>query len=181
MAEPGSTSSCLDLTARQRQEVRRQLGALALVDDWHDGLPVLLLDRCWLRLTPVPLRELLLRLPPDASREAPELVRYRELLAAGQPSWAAQQHCWDDFGTQACRQALLRFWAVQERGDRGWTLASYLSLRREYRHRFRQAPGPLLPLLVLARADAPRSEVHTLHWLGPTAAGPDRAMRHTCA
>jgi hypothetical protein len=180
MAESGAPSR-LDLTPRQRQEVGRQLRALAGVGDWHDGLPVLLLDRCWLRLTAVPLRDLLLRLPPDASREAPELVRYRELLAAGLPSWAAQQHCWDDFGTQACREALLRFWAVQERGDRGWTLASYLSLRREYRQRFGQERPRSLPLLVLARADAPRSEVHRLHWLGPRAAGGDRAMRHTCA
>lgn len=168
-------------TPRQRQQLRRCQEHLQAAREWHGALPVLLLERCWLRLEAVPLQELAARLRPEGSAEAPELVRWRELLHAGLPDWQAQQHCWEEFGAEACHEALRRFWASQQRGDHGWTLGRYLDLVREYRHRFqRHRPRPL-PMLVLARAGAPGSEPHRLLWLEAGAVLDDRAMRHTCA
>lgn len=172
----------LSLTPRQWALVERNLLRMQGTSDWHGGLPLLLLERCWLRLTRVGVEELLLRLPPDGSREAPELVRYRQLLAAGHPCWLAQQECWEEFGAEACRQAQRRFWSTQEQGNHGWTLEAYFSLVRDYRRRFRQERPRPLPLLVLARSGASgRHEPHRLFWLRPGAAGVDGTMGHTCA
>ena len=181
MAEPISRKLALSLTGRQWGELEQRLWELQRREQWNGDLPILLLNRCWLRLTTLRVRDLLLRLPPDISREAPELARYRELLSAGHPSWVAQQLCWDDFGSQACREALLRFWDAQDRGNNGWTLERYLHLMGEYRRRFQeQSPRPL-PLMVLARADRRgRNENHRLLWLGPDDVPQDRSMRHTC-
>jgi hypothetical protein len=55
-------------------------------DHWHGGLPVLVLDRCWLRLEAIAVEELANKLPPDTSREAPELSRYSQLIEAGRPA-----------------------------------------------------------------------------------------------
>jgi hypothetical protein len=170
------------LTPGQRLEAGRRLASLQHGSSWHGGLPVLLLERCWLRLSCVPVEKLALRLPPDASREAPELERYRQLLAIGHPGWQAQQICWEEFGAQACREALVRYWSAQERGRQGWTLQHYLDLLRVYRRSFEwQQPRPL-PLLVLARVgEAHRSEAHRLIWLRPDVSEPSHPMRHTCA
>lgn len=169
------------LTERQRQEVRRCQMEIQASPGWHGGLPVLLLDRCWLRLQRLPVDELLLRLPPDGSRDAPELERYRRLRSDGHPDWQAQQLCWEEFGSAACRQALLRFWEAQERGDHGWSLAAYNHLIREYRGVVESGRSAAVPLLVLARADETgRREPHRLHWLAPGADEADRPMRHTC-
>jgi hypothetical protein len=177
-----SRGTGFSLTPRQWAEVERRLEGLQGATTWHGGLPVLLLERCWLRLSCAGVEELLLRLPPDSSREAPELVLYRQLIASGQPSWQAQQHCWDEFGAEACRQAQRRLWVVQDRGNHGWTLEAYLSLVRDYRRRFREERPRRLPLLVLARGDrACRDEPHRLFWLGPGEGGAEGAMRHTCA
>jgi hypothetical protein len=171
-----------NLTKRQWLEVERRLEGLQGATSWHGSLPVLLLERCWLRLSCTAVEELLLRLPPDSSREAPELVLYRQLIANGQPSWQAQQQCWDEFGAEACRQAQRRLWAAQERGNHGWTQEAYLTLVRDYRRRFLEEQPRRLPLLVLARADrACREEAHRLFWLRPGEGGSDGTMRHTCA
>jgi hypothetical protein len=171
------------LTPRQRGDLRRHWQELQGHTLWSDSLPVLLLDRCWLRLTAESLAGLALRLPPDASAEAPELVRFRELRCQGLGPWDAQLSCWEEFGPEACRQAQRRFWSARERGDRGWTLERYLALRAEYRQRWhRQRPCPL-PLLVLAReggeAAAGGEGEHRLLWLCPGADEVDRPMRHT--
>jgi len=170
------------LTPGQRLEAGRRLASLQHGSSWHGGLPVLLLERCWLRLSCVPVEKLALRLPPDASREAPELERYRQLLAIGHPGWQAQQICWEEFGAPACREALVRYWSAQERGRQGWTLQHYLDLLRVYRRSFEwQQPRPL-PLLVLARVgEAHPSEAHRLIWLRPDVSEPSHPMRHTCA
>jgi hypothetical protein len=169
------------LTRRQWEEVERRLGALQQSVDWQADLPVLLLERCWLRLSCVSLDELLQCLPPDASREAPELARYRELVASGLPGWEAQLECWQEFGPEPCREAQRRYWNAQERGNRGWTTESYLALVRDYRQRFlRDRPRPL-PLLVLGRQDGFGVEGrHRLVWLRPRAGDPEHPMRHTC-
>lgn len=181
MVERISGGPGVSLTPRQWTEVEAHLAAVQGTLQWHGGLPVLLHERCWLRLSCLPLANLLLRLPPDTSRDAPELVRYRQLLASGHPSWQAQQLCWDDFGAQACRAALRRFWEVQEHGNHGWTLERYVDLVDTYRHQFQDDRPRALPLLVMARFDGRnRREPHQLHWLRLNSSEPDRSMRHTC-
>jgi hypothetical protein len=148
--------------------LRQGLEAIRRADRWNGELPVFLLERCWLRLSAVPVQELAARLPPDCSREAPELVRYRELLAQGLPPHQAEQLCWLDFGMEACRQAQHRFWQQQERGNQGWTLSTYLDLLQHYRRRVEGGNDRPLPLLVLARqGDPAASACHQLVWLGP--------------
>ena len=171
----------ISLRPHQREDLQRRLALLQQEQRWHGGLPVLLLDRCWLRLDSVRIDQLASRLPPDSSREAPELALYRELLAAGQQGWQAQQQCWQEFGGEACREALQRFWLAQERGNQGWTLERYLALVQEYRQRFLNKECRSLPLLVLARAGIPAASQHTLHWLHAEGDHARRSMRHTCA
>jgi hypothetical protein len=170
------------LTPRLQRQAAQWLADLQTVRAWHGGLPVLLLERCWLRLSRVPVADLALRLPPNATRAAPELSLYRELLEQGLSPWQAEQQCWREFGSEACHQALRRHWQVLENGDHGWTLERYLALLQDYRDRFaRERPRPL-PLLVLARAgEDPRLACHQLLWLGQEADGRPRSMRHTCA
>ena len=149
---------------------------------WHGDLPVLLLDRCWLRLEVVPITDLCRRLPADASREAPELVRYRELLDQGMAALVAQQLCWREFGPQACHQAQRRYWSACEQGLRVWTLEDFLGLLAGYRLRFSSCRPRPMPLLVLAReGEALQGGRHQLRWLKPDDIGEDRPMRHTCA
>ena len=163
------------LTPRLQQEVDRLLLLQQDHGHWHGQLPVLLLERCWLRLQVVPLAELTRVLPPDSSAEAPELVRFRSLVQQGIPRLEAQDRCWQEFGREPCSEALQRFWTAQEQGNHGWTFNRYLHLVERYRQQL-QAPGPTpLPLLVLARAGS--TEHHHLQWCWP--ASP--AVRHTCA
>lgn len=173
----GNTAMPL-LTSRQSAELDHCLNELEASSHWHGQLPVLLLERCWLRLIAVRVEELARHLPPDSSWDAPELVRYRELVEEGHSPLTAEQLCWLEFGAEACRQAQLRLWGAQERGNQGWTLESYLQLLREYRHRFETGESRQLPLMVLARRDeSGRGAVHQLVWLGR---GEGEAMRHTC-
>jgi hypothetical protein len=152
-------------TGRQLDQLNQWHQLLRASHHWHGQLPVVLLDRCWLQLRPIPVAELAKVLPPDSSADAPELVRYRELIAAGEPSWAAQMQCWQDFGQAACQQALQRFWEQQERGNHNWTLTTYLQLVETYREPWRSGQVRRLPLLVVARAN--QTESHSLHWLDP--------------
>ena len=163
------------LTPRLQHQVDQLLVQQQLVERWHGQLPVLLLDRCWLRLQVVAVAELARVLPPDSSAEAPELVHFRRLQQQGVPRLEAEERCWQEFGRESCSQALRRFWRAQEQGNHGWTLGSYLHLLERYRHHL-QTPGPTpLPLLVLARAGS--AEPHQLQWCWPT----PPAIRHTCA
>ncbi|MEB3207672.1 MAG: hypothetical protein VKK63_02015 [Synechococcus sp.] len=82
------------LTSRQRSQIRAWAAELEAAPSWCGSLPVAVLERCWLRLRRVPVEHLATLLPPDASGEAPELVRYRGWIAAGQPAWSAQLRCW---------------------------------------------------------------------------------------
>jgi len=162
------------LTPRQRARTDQLLEQLQREERWHGDLPVLLLERCWLRLQVVSVQQLALRLPPDASGEAPELVRYRDLQRLGLSDLDAQERCWQEFGREACSEALRRFWQLQERGNHGWTLAAYLDLLARYRHQMSSPGLRPLPLLVLARKGS--EETHTLRWCWPAAP----SMRHTC-
>lgn len=183
-AGPLAEAHLLDqLTPRQRRDLGRHWRELQEHSRWSESLPVLLLDRCWLRLTVESLAGLARRLPPDASGEAPELARYRELRQRGLGGWEAQQRCWEEFGPEACREALRRFWSAREAGNRGWTLERFLALRAEYRQRWRLERPRRLPLLVLGREEVDGAVggegEHLLLWLCPAADEPERPMRHT--
>lgn len=171
-----------ELTPRQWAGVRSHWLSVQQQPQWSDELPVLLLERCWLRLSAIALGRLPARLPPDSSREAPELCRYRELRREGIACWEAQQHCWEEFGAESFQQAQRRYWLSLERGNHGWTLQRYLDLRADYRRRWHLERPRSLPLLVLARTgEGDRSEPHRLVWVCPVADGDDPLMRHTCA
>jgi len=176
MAERAATASTWRqlLTPRLEQRLEQLLAQQQGAEGWSGDRPVLLLDRCWLKLRVVPVAQLAAALPPDSSAEAPELSRFRQLRAEGRDGLAAQEQCWREFGRRACTEALRRFWRAQEQGNHGWTFERYLELVEQYR-RHLQAPGPRpLPLLVLARhgSGAP----HDLHWCWP---GP-QPVGHTC-
>ncbi|MFN9548409.1 MAG: hypothetical protein ACK6AD_15330 [Cyanobacteriota bacterium] len=175
-------------TLTPSQTLRAQAAFLGLrrAREWNGQLPVLLLNRCWLRLTVIPVERLALELPPDLSRAAPELERYRTLIETGHSAWQAQQLCWLEFGAEACQQALRHFWSAQERHPHGWTLERYLGVLAAYRHAFTHDHPRPLPLIVLARptgpgASPPGLEDHGLFWLRPDLSIGERAMRHTCA
>ena len=162
-------------TPRLQRQADQLLDQQQRQTHWHGELPVLLLDRCWLRLQVVPVDRLAAALPPDSSAEAPELVRFRALQLQGFSRQDAQEICWEEFGREPCSEALQRFWRAQERGNHGWTFNTYLHLLERYRHHL-QANGPTpLPLLVLARAGS--TEQHRLHWCWPGSP----AVGHTCA
>ncbi len=162
------------LTEQQRLRLEALLEAQQGHLQWHRELPVVLLDRCWLRLQVVSIEHLCGVLPPDSSGDAPELVRFRELLRAGQDSLEAQEQCWQEFGREPCSQALRRFWSAQEQGNRGWTLQVYLDWLQRYRLGI-EAEGPKpLPVIVLARPFS--NEVHQLLWQWPV----PQSMGQTC-
>ncbi|MEY4351959.1 MAG: hypothetical protein RLZZ609_200 [Cyanobacteriota bacterium] len=186
-AKPGGAEGSAELptlTPSQRLRAQASLDSLQSASDWSGDLPVLLLDRCWLRLTVLSVEQLAVAVPPDLSWSAPELERYRQLLKSGCPSWQAQQLCWLEFGQEACQQALRRLWQAQEHPRCGWLLKDYLDFLTEYRHRFTSERPRPLPLLVLARSSgrpgcAKAIEEHGLFWLRPDLHIDERAMRHT--
>ncbi|APD48988.1 hypothetical protein KQ302_05800 [Synechococcus sp. CS-602] len=153
----------LSLTLRQADLLESQWQQQQQQQHWHGQLPVLVLNRCWLRLAVVPLETLTTVLPPDSTAAAPELVRFRTLRQQGVESVLAESLCWQEFGQQACQQALQRYWQAQDDGRHGWTLADYLAFLATYRGLFERPGDRPLPLLVLARG-RPR-ESHQLHWM----------------
>ena len=109
------------LTGRQRQALQNLLSDMRSSLAWSWQLPVLIRQRCWLRLEMIPLGDLHRWLPPDGREDAPELARYRELVAQGWSPLQAQDQCWQEFGDDACRTALQRFWASQQERQHDWT------------------------------------------------------------
>ena len=103
---------------------------------WSLDLPVFLLNRCWMRLEQMPLENLLQRIPPDNSAEAPELVRYYQLIKQGHDPLIATQECWAEFGIEDFHRAIRNFWYCQDLGNNGWTFKRYLLLLDEYRKSF---------------------------------------------
>ena len=63
---------------------------------------------------------------------------------------------------------------MQERGNNGWTLSTYLELLSRYRRQLEQGGDTPLPLLMLARNDG--ADDHELLWCWPQ----PPVMRHTC-
>ncbi|MCT0218337.1 hypothetical protein KQ304_04865 [Synechococcus sp. CS-1329] len=162
MVETAQAAS-LKLTPRLELELARLLLLQQQEQHWHGGLPVLVLDRCWLQLQVLAVERLAAELPPDCTAEAPELEAFRQCCRQGLSPAAAEAHCWREFGEEACRLALKRHWQAQERGHGGWTLPTYLAFLARYRQSL-TAPGPRpLPLLVLPRAGSGESQ--RLLWL----------------
>ncbi|MFQ6537365.1 MULTISPECIES: hypothetical protein [Aphanothece] len=164
-----------DLTPQQWRRLRSWQRELDAATQWRGDLPVVLLERCWLRLRAVPIEALARELPPDASAEAPELVHYRSLLCGGLEPWQAQLLCWQEYGAASCQDALRRYWERQDAGNGHWTLARYLALVERYRAELQRTAPRALPLLVTARHGS--GEAHQIHWLQPRR----QSMRHTCA
>jgi len=162
------------LTPRLEQRIAAMLERQQQEHRWHGALPVLLLERCWLHLEVVPVARLAQALPPDSSADAPELVRFRQLRGSGLPDQAAQEQCWEEFGRQACSEALRRYWQAQDEGNHGWTLARYLTVLALYRRQLEMAGPVPLPMLVLARGGS--GEAPRLEWCCPA----EPTMRHTC-
>jgi hypothetical protein len=162
MVETGPWQT-LALTPRQRRLISEQWHGLQRQTSWHGRLPVLLLNRCWLRLEVVAVAELARLLPPDSTAEAPELARFRELRLDGIDAALAETFCWQEFGPEACQAALRRHWQARDRGNHGWTLAAYLAFLARYRAAFQRLGRRPLPLVVLARSSQP--DPHQLHWL----------------
>ena len=86
MVETAQAAS-LKLTPRLEQELARFLQLQQLEQHWHGGLPVLLLDRCWLRLQAVAVERLAAELPPDCTAAAPELEAFRRCCRDGRDVW----------------------------------------------------------------------------------------------
>ena len=161
------------LTTRQRLGLQDLLGSLEMSGTWSWNLPVLIRQRCWLRLESISLDQLHRWLPPDARGEAPELVHYRRLRVNGMTEIEAEQACWQEFGMDSCRQALQRFWDSQDESGTTWTTRHYLELVNRYRRSF-ETGCPRIPMLVLPRSGSETG--HQLHWLSINTP----LMRHTC-
>ena len=162
------------LTRRQLQGLHNLLSDVRSSLAWSWQLPVLIRQRCWLRLEMIELGNLHRWLPPDGCEEAPELCRYRELVAQGWSPLQAQEQCWQEFGDDDCRTALQRFWASQQDRKHDWTVQRYLALISCYRRSI-DAGVATIPMLVLPRAGGATD--HQLHWVSDSTP----PMRHTCA
>lgn len=161
-------------TAGQRRQLLAWQADLAKASGWSGDLPVVVHERCWLRLRAVPVGQLARQWPPDCSAEAPELSRYRELVKAGEDPWLAELRCWEEFGQPACQEAQRTYWQQHARNP-GWTLTSYQTLLARYRQQMGSTALRSLPLLQLPRAFS--AEPHRILWLKPLRP----SMRHTCA
>ena len=162
------------LTENQQRGVIDVLEEVRRADGWSWQLPVLLRERCWLRLSRTPLTELHRLLPPDGRDEAPELMLYRRLLQQGVDPLLAQQSCWHEFGMEDCQRALKDYWSSRDGATHGWTAQSYRQLVISYRERIERGITAV-PMLVLARKNS--VECHQLLWITETTP----VMRHTCA
>ncbi len=129
---------------------------------WSLDLPVVLLNRCWLRLEEIKLKDLAQRLPPDNSKEAPELVRYRHLLSEVGNSLLVLQQCWNEFGIEDFHRALRNSWYWEDVGNNGWTFEKYSQLIEQYRTNIDQS-HIAVPLIVLARENS--GGEHQLSWI----------------
>ncbi len=129
---------------------------------WSFDLPVLILDRCWLRLEKITLLELPTRLPPDLSHEAPEMLRYQKLIKEGKPLILAAQQCWDEYGMESFYLALRNCWLKDDIGNHGWTYKKYIKLIKTYKNNIRKSLITI-PLIILAYHDS--RDNHKVFWI----------------
>ncbi len=131
-------------------------------EDWSFDLPVLLLDRPWLKLEKLSLAELFFRIPPDFSEELPEIIFYNELIKQGKTLLTAAQECWYEFGMEDFYRALRHRWTVVDCGNNGWTYKKYIALINQYQFNIEKAINKI-PLIILAYPDS--KENHKLLWI----------------
>ncbi|AAQ00236.1 MULTISPECIES: hypothetical protein [Prochlorococcus] len=155
------TKTYFNLSLQQRYRTQLLLNSIR-GKSWTLDLPVLVFDRCWLRLDQVRLIDLPLMLPPDASNEAPEMIYYRKLLSEGKDQLLAVQECWNEFGMEDFHRALRLCWHVNDVGNNGWTYTKYLGLIREYRLKINSSINTI-PMIILARQDS--KDDHKITWL----------------
>ena len=150
------------LTIKQREGLRQVLIDVHHASVWSWSLPVLLRDRCWMRLDRIQLSQLRCYLPPERREESPELVHYRMLIADGVEPLVAQQVCWQHFGMDDCQRSLRDYWQSCMVEHHGWTACRYRQLVIAYRERIERG-DVVVPMLVLARRGS--NEQHRLHWI----------------
>lgn len=150
------------LTEKQRSGLNDVLQGVRKTDCWSWELPILVRDRCWMRLDRVQLNQLKRFLPPNGRDEAPELMHYRMLMAKGIEPHLAEQACWHEFGMRDCQRALQDYWKSQDHPDHGWTAKRYRQLVSLYRDRIENG-STAVPMLVLARRKT--AEEHEIYWI----------------
>ena len=129
---------------------------------WSFNLPVLILDRCWLRLERLKLKDLAFRLPPDLSNEAPEMLRYQQLIKEGKTLLIAAQQCWEEYGVESFYLALRNRWLKEDIGTNGWTYKKYMELINTYKKNIRKSLVSI-PLIILAYHDS--NDMHKVLWI----------------
>ncbi len=154
----------LSLTARHFDLLESTLEGL-LGKSWSLDTPVFLFNRCWLRLEKVKLKQLGKRLPADNSAEAPELIKYNQLLAQGHDHLLAVQECWSEFGIDDFHRAIRNYWYWQDIGNHGWTFKIYLELLSQYKKSFSRS-SIVIPLIILGRQNS--IENHVIEWITKT-------------
>lgn len=150
----------LSLTCRQITTLKDTWDGL-IGKSWSFSRPIFLLNRCWLSLDKIRVDELSIRLPPDKSAEAPELIRYHQLLSTGKDHLIAIQECWAEFGIEDFHRAIRDYWHHQDAGNNGWTFNSYLKLIYLYRKSFLLSEFSM-PVIVLGRQNS--GENHFVKW-----------------
>ena len=155
----------LPLTSRHCEIIEATLQDL-IDKPWSYRSPVFLFDRCWLRLEKIRLDELTNRLPPDNSGEAPELIKYNQLLKDGCSSLVAVQECWAEFGMEDFHRAMNINWYWEDIGNHGWTYKVYIELVNQYRQSFINA-SVSIPVVILCRKGS--LEHHIIEWIHRTA------------
>lgn len=172
-----NTQPLAGLTTTQRLGLRDVLQDVGKTGAWSWELPVLLRDRCWLRLDRIRLSQLMRHLPPDGRDEAPELMHYRQLIAEGIDPLLAQQTCWQEFGMEDCQRALQAYWQGRDRTNHGWSARRYRQLVSLYRDHFERGEATV-PMLVLARRET--AEEHEIHWITATTPVKDQVDTRPC-
>ncbi len=129
---------------------------------WDFNLPVLILNRSWLRLEKIKLCDLSKRIPPDNSKEAPELVHYYQLIEKGRDPYLAVQECWWEFGMEDFHKALRNYWVNKERGNYDWTFKKYMSLTVKYKSYIERSIISM-PIIILGNKSF--NENHKIEWL----------------
>ena len=145
MSRPNSETSDqqlrgLSLTAEHIEIFDSTLQSM-LDSSWSLSSPVFLFDRCWFRLEKFRLDELANRLPLDNSAEAPELIKYYQLLEKGHEHLMAMQECWAEFGIEEFHRAIRNYWYWQDKGNHGWTFQTYLNLLKKYKYSCKKSYG----------------------------------------
>ena len=120
------------LLERHKKEIKSCLTALQGCS-WSLDLPVFIFNRCWFRLQKIKINELSFKLSPDKSQEAPELIRYEQLINKGHDPILAVQECWHEYGMEDFHRALRKSWEWHNRGNNSWTFEKYLELITRYR------------------------------------------------